>query len=514
MVSFSLANTTLPSTPKIPPSVSALSHAKLIYIKPNKVLTVQMNKPNGSVYRNGETIWFNVKNTVNGYLYILDIPPEGTITQLFPNYYQPKNYIKAGIHRIPSVPTYKFVVYEKQPGLEFVEYILSSEPLNFLQNFQKDKSHPFPPVGKTAKKEFVKFKLNMMKSLMTVPKKWTAWSYFYVNNGKVQTLLDIMSTPSGAEVTVDGKFFGITPVISEVSPGYHFVKLSMSGYKEWEGNVYVEFGQTKKLNVSLIPTTQNPLGELDIVVEPSDSTVYVDGEKVGIGEQKLKLTPGYHNVEVKHENYQTYYNDSVEVEANTVKTLKVKLLPLTANLYIHSQPYTNVYVDGVFAGGTGFDGTLYLQGVKIGYHELRFSKEWYISQTIGYEVSPGDNYISVMLTAAGMLKVNSNVYPVYIKVDNEDFGKVNDSNEGLYVPIGSHTVTFSNPEYVSKTEILNFYFQRTTTANVSMNLKPLKMSVKISPNPFSPNNDWYEDTTTFHVILSTHVVRQLYNVSS
>ncbi len=487
---------------KIPPSVSALSRAKLIDIKPNKSLTAQMNKPDGSVYNYGDIIWFNVKNTVDGYLYILDIPPEGTITQLFPNYYQPNNFIRAGTHKIPSISTYKFIVGGKNSGLEFVEYILSSKPLNFLQGSVKTKAHPFPNLGKTTKKEFVKFKLNMMKSLMSVPKKWTAWNYFYVNNGKIQTSLNINSTPSGAKVTIDGKFYGTTPLTIQISPGYHQVTISLAGYKEWEGVVYVEFGQAKKMDVKLMSTTQMMFGELYIKVTPKDAVIYVDGREIGEGEQKLTLLAGYHSVEVKHENYQTYYNDSVEVIPNNTTVLKVKLTPLTANIYIHSQPYVNVYVDGVFAGGTGYEGVLYLQGVKIGYHKIRFSKEWYVDQTIEYNVLPGDNFVSVMLTAAGMLKVNSNVYPISVKVDNEDFGKIDDQNEGIYVPIGSHTITFSNPEYVSTTKILNFYFQKTTNVNLIMNLKPLSMSVKISPNPFSPNGDWYEDTTTFHVVLS------------
>jgi hypothetical protein len=501
LMGVALASTPEPS-PKIPPNVSALSRAKLIEIKPNKVLMAQMNKPNGSVYNHGETIWFTVKNNVQGYLYILDIPPEGTVTQLFPNYYQKDNFVRIGTHKIPSIPRYKFTISGKDSGLEFVEYILSSQPINYLQNFPKTKANPFPTIGKTTKKEFVKFKLNLMKSLTVVPKKWTAWTYFYVNNGKTETLLNVKSTPSGVKVVVDGKFYGTTPLTKQINPGYHSITLSLDGYKDWNGTIYVEFGQTKSLNIKMMPLTQTIFGKLNIVVGPDDAVVYVDGKKIGSGEQTLTLLVGYHSVEVKHEGYQTYYNDSVEVTSNETTVLKVKLTPLTANLYIHSQPYVNVYVDGVFAGGTGYDGVLYLQGVKVGHHKIRFSEEWYIDQIIEYDVLPGDNYISAMLTAAGMLKVNSNVYPVFVKVDNKDFGKIDDSSEGLYVPIGSHTIVFSNPEYLEKKEILNFNFQKTTRVNLNLKLKPLSMSVNISPNPFSPNGDWYEDTTTFHVNLS------------
>ncbi len=489
-------------TARIPSSVSAMSKAKLVEIKPNTILSVQMNKPNGSVYRSGETIFFTVKNNLEGYLYILDITPSGTVTQLFPNYYQRNNFIKAGIHRIPSIRSYKFTVSGKTSGLEFIEYILSSRPVDFLQKFSVTKANPFPIVGNGTKKEFTKFKVSLMKSLVGVSKRWTAWTYFYLNSGKIETKLEVNSTPNGAKVILDGKAIGFAPVTLAIDPGYHSITLSLDGYKEWKGIVYVEFGKEKILNVNLLPLNQSVYGKLQIKVNPDDATVYVDGNEVGSGKQVLKLLIGYHSVEVKRNGYQTYYNGAVEIKANETTILNVKLTPLTANLYIHSQPYVNVYIDGVFAGGTGYDGILYLQGVRVGYHKIKFSKEWYVNQTVGYNVLPGDNYISMMLTAAGMLRVNSNVYPISVEVDNDSFGEITNPNYGIYVPVGTHTITFSNPEYLAKRENLTFEFQKTTLLALNLKLKPLSVSINVSPNPFSPNGDWYEDTTTFHVNLS------------
>lgn len=498
---FAVSNQKVPS--KIPSEIEALASARLIEVKPNNVLTATMNKPNGSEYRVGETIYFNVKNTKAGYLYILDIPQSGKITQLFPNYYQPRSFIMPGTHKIPSISTYKFTVSGTKSGVELVEFILSSKPLNFLQTVKTSKKIPFAAIGSVEKKEFVKFKLNLMKSIVVIPKeeRWTTWTYFYLNTGK-KTLIQVQSVPNGASLKIDGKFYGFTPQMVEVSAGYHNVSLSMKGYKDWSGTVFVDVGQTKLLNITLVPSEQNLVGTLKINVSPSDASVYVDGKKIGNGSQKLTVTAGYHNVVVEESGYQSYYSDSVFVRPNLTTIVNINLKPLTANIYIHSQPYVRVYIDGVFAGGTGYDGLLYLTGVRVGYHRLRFEKEWYIAQTINYKVLPGDNYFSMNLSAAGLLKASSNVYPLLLKIDGKSFGEIKNSNMGIYVPIGSHSIEFSNPEYLSVKKVMNFEFQKTSYTSVHLSLKPLTLSVKAQPNPFSPNGDWYDDTTTFYINLS------------
>ncbi len=491
--------------PKVPSEVKALASSKLIAIVPNKIITVTMNKPNGSEYKPKEIIWFKVKTAVSGYLYILDIPSSGKITQLFPNYYQKNNFVKAGLHKIPSSSKYRFRVSGTKSGIELVEFILSTRPLHFLNNATTTKKLPFAVVGETGKKEFVKFKLKLMKSIVPISKKWTAWTYFYLSVGK-KTFLKVQTTPEGAKLTVDGKIYGFTPKLIGVTPGYHLLSLSANGYRTWKGTVFVGVGQTRLLDIKLVPIQQVVNGTLEINVSPASAYVYVDGENVGTGNQVLTVSPGYHTVVVKRDGYQTYYNNSVVVNAGLTTTLNVQLIPLTANIYIHSQPYVKIYIDGVFAGGTGYDGYLYLTGVKVGYHSIKFEKSWYISQTISYRVNPGDNYLSVELSAAGMLKVNSNVYPIFIKIDGQNYGEIANSLRGIYVPVGSHVVTFSNPEYVSYQKALSFAFQRTTETSVYLKLKPLRFSVRASPNPFSPNGDWYQDTTTFYMTLSRRAV--------
>lgn len=54
--------------------------------------------------------------------------------------------------------------------------------------------------------------------------------------------LNVMSTPEGADIEIDGSFVGSTPSAVEVAAGEHVVTLKKSGYKPWERKLKVTGG--------------------------------------------------------------------------------------------------------------------------------------------------------------------------------------------------------------------------------------------------------------------------------
>ncbi len=63
--------------------------------------------------------------------------------------------------------------------------------------------------------------------------------------------LQVVSRPAGAEVIVDGKSVGRTPLSMEMSPGSHDVRLSLPGFKGWATSVDVKPGVTTRVSGSL-----------------------------------------------------------------------------------------------------------------------------------------------------------------------------------------------------------------------------------------------------------------------
>jgi hypothetical protein len=65
-------------------------------------------------------------------------------------------------------------------------------------------------------------------------------------------LLDIASTPQGADIEIDGKFVGSTPSSVSVAPGDHDVVVKKSGFVAWDRKVTVSSGKIN-INADLAP---------------------------------------------------------------------------------------------------------------------------------------------------------------------------------------------------------------------------------------------------------------------
>lgn len=58
-----------------------------------------------------------------------------------------------------------------------------------------------------------------------------------------KTLLLLSSTPTGAEIQIDGVFVGQTPSSIPTLPGEHFVQISKTGYRAWTRKIATNGGQ-------------------------------------------------------------------------------------------------------------------------------------------------------------------------------------------------------------------------------------------------------------------------------
>jgi len=64
--------------------------------------------------------------------------------------------------------------------------------------------------------------------------------------------VQVLSRPSGAQVILDGRSVGKTPVtIPDVSAGPHDVRLELPGFTRWATTVDVEAGRPTRVKASL-----------------------------------------------------------------------------------------------------------------------------------------------------------------------------------------------------------------------------------------------------------------------
>ncbi|MBE9594598.1 MAG: PEGA domain-containing protein, partial [Proteobacteria bacterium] len=64
--------------------------------------------------------------------------------------------------------------------------------------------------------------------------------------------LFVQTNPSGAEVTIDGKRKGFTPLALNLKTGPHYVILTKAGYYPWEAEVKIKETDTLPLKLDLI----------------------------------------------------------------------------------------------------------------------------------------------------------------------------------------------------------------------------------------------------------------------
>jgi hypothetical protein len=64
-------------------------------------------------------------------------------------------------------------------------------------------------------------------------------------------VVNVSSTPAGADVLVDGDFVGNASAALRLSPGKHTITVKMSGYKDWSKEVVVQSGSNVQLTANL-----------------------------------------------------------------------------------------------------------------------------------------------------------------------------------------------------------------------------------------------------------------------
>ncbi len=139
---------------------------------------------------------------------------------------------------------------------------------------------------------------------------------------KADGLVEIISKPSGASVTVNGKFRGKTPVDVALAPGNHYqFTLFKDGYQPLHQRLKIESGKDANINVSLTPK----LGKISIISNPKDALLYVDGRLMGRANQTITLPTRKHTIRVSKDGYADH-TETVLPGQNLAQKLSIKLL--------------------------------------------------------------------------------------------------------------------------------------------------------------------------------------------
>ncbi len=113
----------------------------------------------------------------------------------------------------------------------------------------------------------------------------------------------VNSIPRGANVTVNGRYRGQSPITLDLAPDINYeIGLSKAGYGITSRKVRLEAAASDSITVDLTART----GTLTVNVQPADATVYVDGQARGTGNTTLRLSSAPHRIEVRKTGYESW----------------------------------------------------------------------------------------------------------------------------------------------------------------------------------------------------------------
>ncbi len=115
--------------------------------------------------------------------------------------------------------------------------------------------------------------------------------------------LRVASVPVGANVTVNGRYRGQSPIELALSPDTDYeIGLSKAGYGSAVRHVRLDAASSRAITVDMTART----GTLTVDAQPSDAEILIDGRPRGSGSATLELPSAPHRLEVRKDGYQTY----------------------------------------------------------------------------------------------------------------------------------------------------------------------------------------------------------------
>ncbi|AEH51704.1 PEGA domain-containing protein [Pseudothermotoga thermarum] len=424
----------------------------IIVPKPSDLeVKVWLNKPEGSVYQIDEKIEIFFRVNKSCYVSIYSIGADGKITLLFPNRFDQNNYVMPNVnYKIPTSDKY-FLKVAPPEGKAFVQIIASTSFIPILQqlkdlgtrqlfpilseegeryiqqqiipyltgNWVSDVTYYY--VGRTPRTGTVRLESVPTGAYVYVDGRYvgrtpqtvtldegshfatfyhdgrTITETFTVVAGRTitvtavfqRTTIDVRSTPTEAQVFLDGVFIGLTPLQTEVTPGQHTLLITKEGYTPFQQTFTIVAGETRIFNVTLTRATAT----LRIFTNPTGAQIYIDGRYVGTAPSNglsVTVDAGTRTITARLPDYEDAMT-TVTINPGETRTVTLTLRPIprTGVLNIFTTPVgASIFIDGRYVGTTTDRGLSVT--VDAGVREVKATYPDYEDKVISVEVRAGE----------------------------------------------------------------------------------------------------------------------------
>ncbi|MGA2917879.1 beta strand repeat-containing protein [Methanoregula sp.] len=299
--------------------------------------------------------------------------------------------------------------------------------------------------------------------------------------------ISVTSTPSGAEVTIDGTDTGkVTPFTADsLTPGTHTVAISLTGYTPDSQTVTVAAGSTATADFQLVLVLKT--GSLSVTSTPTGAAIAIDGADTGNTAPFTfsGIAEGDHLVEVTLAGYQTA-NRTVTITAGSTATADFTLvaIPTTGSISVTSTPAgAAISIDGT---DTGKVTPFTIDNIAPGDHVVSVTLSGYNPASTTITVAAGDTAVTdfqlVQVPRTGSISVTSAPAGAAISLDGTDTSQVTPSTLDAIAP-GSHTVAVDLSGYNPASMTVTVSTGSTATANFQLVAIPTTGSISVTSTP-------------------------------
>ncbi len=310
--------------------------------------------------------------------------------------------------------------------------------------------------------------------------------------------LSIISSPTGADVQIDGEYRGRTPLtVSGLTAGRHQVALDLPGYVRSTTSVDIQNGVMTYLDPAL--TRSAAVGYVSIVSNPAGAFVYVDDTYRGVTPVTVAMATGSRRVELDRSGYADW-SSSVQVTSGTTIYMNAEMQRLaastTGSIAVSSVPAgAEVALDGSNRGVTPTYGDLELRDIPTGSHTLVLRLDGYDEYRITVQVSPdatvkvqprlvhsgGSAPTSTPTTITNRGAIEASSIPSGAKVAVDGLYKGTTPFTITDVPAGPHTLVLTLEGYIEREQVVEV--RAGQTVKVDANLTPVKGQTQSSIPP-------------------------------
>lgn len=420
---------------------------QVINPRPDFALFLRLDKGAGATYAPGERIQIFFRTSKDAYVTIFGYDSGGNIRLLFPNQYQRDQLVKANReYRIDGI-----IQPGTPSGFEYVQGFATAEPVFVTREIERRLAEENYPIIGEGISVFTRRIRGILSDL--APQRWVSSEtihYRVIDRGAEEGRLRVSSSPSGADIYLNNRYAGKTPLsMDQIRAGEYVLRIELPGYQVWSRDIRINPDRITTMHADLNRIQQ--YGSIAIRCSEDNARIYLDGQYKGLSERNRnvileQVTEGSHDIRVTLSGYRDWAkrvdarpNQRLQINVNLKKIMRTGTLEIDSNV-----DNARIYLDGEYHGRTSINRSVIIDNIREGNYELRITKVGYLDYVTDMRIKPGQTYyIDVRLEVEqreGAIAINCNesnarifINGVYETTTSANQSKIIDElQEGVY----------------------------------------------------------------------------------